>query len=103
MTRRKTKVVGINVIGQSKSWYWRWEVRVILGCSEATLKRYISILQSELPAEFDWVPRSAQFSEMHLHYLKSFSELIDQTKSVEAARKRLQNEGVPDVSYQASA
>ncbi|HEY9598017.1 MAG TPA: hypothetical protein V6D33_10135 [Cyanophyceae cyanobacterium] len=89
-------VTTVDVRTGRKRYGWnRRELKCNLRIPESTLKRYISLLATHAPAEFDYIPYQRSFNHFQIHAIRTLRNWF-RTMTEAQVIHVLQEEGLPD-------
>ncbi|MDF0553193.1 hypothetical protein [Kamptonema sp. UHCC 0994] len=93
------KPVEVDVGGQPKKIWYRYQLRKAMRVSEPTFKRRLMLLQEECP-EFGYLPYVREFSNFQAQCLLTLEAWVKEANyCIDSVRKRLAEEGLPTHEY----
>ena len=93
------KPVEVNVTGQPKTIWYRYQLLQAMRVSEPTFKRRLTLLKKECP-EFRYRKCGRKFTDFQAWCLLTLESWMKESNScIKLVRKRLQEEGLPTHEY----
>ena len=85
--------------GKTRYGWNRRQLKQHINIPESTLKRYIRLLATHLPAEFNYVPYQRSFTDYQIFAINTLRQWF-QTMTEAQVIKQLQEEGLPDAQQE---